>query len=563
MAGGVVRSSYLVFFACLLCLSSLFSLAFSACLLIVRGVSSLAAPALVLLLFALPPSDPLDFLTSAPVAFAILVLALAAIADFCADLWRLRTAQKDERRFLSSTFLASTLLGAGSAVEGLIRLERTARWKLFRRRGEWLFVPLWLVAAWWIHDEAAVPMVAGAMLGVLWLLFFGWLASWDGERREHRIADGALRAAASLGLARLLGRFADFAERSLARHRRARRAEQSLALLSAVCLLGLRLSAAATLVLFLLYALSLVGLGRVNFGELVAILLLLRALFFWLEQRARALSFYAPQKRRGRLLTFVSATEVVTPPNPERTDAEGEAGADTGAETSVANILQVEQGEVLSRLACDALVLRQGEAVALAGESASGKSLFLQACVGLVESKGFRLSGESLHLHAPHAYAPSLRGVGYVPQEATLLDGSLGENIASFRAPCDEARATELLVLLGAERTLARLPERLATRTDPFDATLPQAFRVQVLLAAALYFEPRLLLCDASIDALDGKGIERFARVLQNFCKKGAAVVATRQSALLRVCRRAWICANNRVQVREFEASQSHSDERE
>ena len=517
----------------------------------------MAAPALVLLLFALPPSDPLDFLTSAPVAFAILVLALAAIADFCADLWRLRTAQKDERRLLSSTFLASTLLGVGSVVEGLIRLERTARWKLFRRRGEWLFVPLWLAAAWWIHDEAAVPMVAGAMLGVLWLLFFGWLASWDDERREHRIADGALRAAASLGLARLLGRFAAFAERSLARHRRARRAERNLALLSAVCLLGLRLSAAATLVLFLLYALSLVGIGRLNFGELVAILLLLRALFFWLEQRARALSFYAPQKRRGSFLTFVSATEVVPPPN-----AEGEAGAETGVAAGVAtsapNILQVEQGEVLSVLACDALALRQGEAVALAGESASGKSLFLQACVGLVESKGFRLSGEDLH-----PYAPSLRGVGYVPQEATLLDGSLGENIASFRAPCDEARATELLVLLGAERTLARLPEGLATRTDPFDATLPQAFRVQVLLAAALYFEPRLLLCDASIDALDGKGIERFARVLRKFCKKGAAVVATRQSALLRVCRRAWICANNRVQVREFEASQSHSDERE
>ena len=520
-------------------LSSLLALSFSAALLLVRGLSSLAAPTLVLLLFAFPPSAPLDFLTSAPIAVAVLLLALAACGDFCADLWRLRTTQKDERHILSSA-----LGSAGSVAERLIRLERAARWRLFRRRGEWLFVPLWLAAALWIHDEAALPMVAGAMLGVALLLFFGSLASWDGEQRERRIADGALRAAASLGLARLLGRFAAFAERSLARHKRARRAEQSLAVLSVVCLLCLRLSAAATLVLFLLYALSMVGNGQASFGELVAILLLLRALFFWLEQRARSLVFYAPPERRRDFLTLPPAARGADP-------VLAEEDATDSAEDNKVPILQVEQGEVLSLLTCDALVLRQGEAIALAGESASGKSLLLQACAGLVESKGFRFAGGTVDAFASSL---SLGGVCYLPQEAALLDGSLSENIAAFRAPCNEARAVELLVQLGAERTLALLPDGLATRTDPFDPRLPHAFRVQVLLAAALYSEPRLLLCDASVDALDNKGIERFARVLQNFCKKGAAVVATRQSALLQVCRRAWICAHNRVQVRELEA---------
>ena len=525
-------------------MSSFLALTFEAFLLLVRGTLSLAAPALALLLFAFPPAAPLDFLTSAPVVCTILLLALAALADFCADLWRLQTAQQSDRH------IASALTGLGSVAEGLIRLERSARWRQVRRRGEWLFVPLWLAAALWIHDEAAVPMVAGALSGSVILLFFASLARLDAERRERRIADSALRAASSLGLARLLGRFAAFSERSLARHRSARRAERSLAVLSATCLLCVRLSAAATLVLFLLYALSLTGGGRTSgsplgaktsMGELVAILLLLRSVFFWLEQRARALTFYAPKERRGIVLASTSEQKQ------EQEQEEGET------ESADASILRIRQGEVLSAsqavLACDALVLRRGEAVALAGESASGKSLLLQACAGMVESKGFFLSGKALD----GGSVEGEEGAWYLPQEAALLEGSLGENIAGFQTMCDEARATELLVRLGAERVLARLPDGLATRAAPFDARLPHAFKVQVLVAAALYSESKLLLCDACIDALDGKGIERFARAMQTFCKEGgAAVLTTRQSVLLGLCRRAWICAQNRVQVREL-----------
>ena len=535
-------------FCCLSFLSSLSSLSsflafcLDTALLFVRGVLSLAAPALVLLLFAFPPADPVDFLTSAPIVFAVLLLALAALVDFCTDLWRLQTAQQEERRLLPSMFRSLT-----PVAERLIRLERSARWRLFRRRGEWLFVPLWMAAMWWIHNEAALPVMAGAVLGLSLLLFFGALARIDSESRERRIADTAMRAAASLGLARLLGRFAAFAERSLVRHNTARRAERSLAVLSAACLLCLRLSAAATLVLFLLHALSLVGGGQASLGELVAILLLLRTLFFWLEQRSRALCFYAPQERP--VLTLASATQAQPDKEGGAENAKSAESAES-AEGASAPILQVLQGEIPPMLVCDDLVLQQGEAIALAGESASGKSLLLQACAGLAESKGFFLSGKPVDASA---LSSALFCVSYVPQEAALLDGSLGENIAAFRSPCNEARAKELLVLLGAERTLARLPDGLATRTNPFDARLPYAFKVQVLLAAALYFEPRLLLCDACLDAMDSKGIERFARVLQNFCRKGAAVLATRQSALLQVCSKAWICAHNRVQVRELE----------
>ncbi len=540
----------------------------------------MAAPALVLLLFAFPPSTPLDFLTSAPIASTIFLLALAALADFCADLWRLRTAQQDERRFLPST-----LTGMGVAT-GLIRLERSARWRGFRRRGEWLFVPLWLTAVLWIHDEAALPVVAGALLALVVMLFFRLLAGLDGERRERRIADSAMRAAASLGLARLLGRFTAFAESSIVRNARARRAERELAILSATCLLCLRFAAAATLVLFLLYALSLVGSGQASVGELVAILLLLRTLFFWLEQRARALSFYAPPQRRGDFITLVPTPTPKTETPLSQQQDEATESFEAGGESASVPILQVERGEVFSAaqilLTCDALLLQQGEAIALAGESASGKSLLLQACAGLVESKGFRLGGGDIDASAsissssssasssPSSLFWASGGVCYVPQEAALLDGSLGENIASFRAPCDEAKAMELLVLLGAERTLARLPDGLATRTDPFDTRLPYTFKVQVLLAAALYLEPRLLLCDASIDALDAKGSERFARVLKTFCKKDAsersafaraAVVVTRQSALLQVCHRAWICADNRVRVQNLTTRQERKTE--
>jgi ATP-binding cassette subfamily B protein len=96
------------------------------------------------------------------------------------------------------------------------------------------------------------------------------------------------------------------------------------------------------------------------------------------------------------------------------------------------------------------------------------------------------------------------RGIGYVPQDASLLSATIEENIRLGRdeltkehvqRACDAAQLTQDLVAL---------PRGLETRVGERGATLSGGQRQRVAIARALVHEPSLLVLDdvgASLDA--------------------------------------------------------------
>lgn len=158
-----------------------------------------------------------------------------------------------------------------------------------------------------------------------------------------------------------------------------------------------------------------------------------------------------------------------------------------------------------STLAIDQVSLRveSGELVAVLGPSGCGKTTLLLAIAGLLPLDSGTIGVGDREISSPgRTVAPEKRGVGWVPQEASLFPHlSVAENIG-FAVPRRGGRGSgaaargeriaELARLVGLEELIGRAPHQLSGG---------QAQRVA--LARALAARPEVLLLDEPFAALD------------------------------------------------------------
>jgi iron(III) transport system ATP-binding protein len=144
------------------------------------------------------------------------------------------------------------------------------------------------------------------------------------------------------------------------------------------------------------------------------------------------------------------------------------------------------------------LQVRRGELVAVLGPSGCGKTTLLRAIAGHLPLRSGVISvGERMLSTAGHRVRPEKRGVGWVPQEASLFPHlSVRENIAyGLRSGAAQRdRVDELTQLVGLTGLLDRAPHQLSGGQGQ-----------RVALARALAPRPDLLLLDEPFAALDRK----------------------------------------------------------
>ena len=100
--------------------------------------------------------------------------------------------------------------------------------------------------------------------------------------------------------------------------------------------------------------------------------------------------------------------------------------------------------------------LEPGQAVGIAGPSASGKSTLARALAGVWRPIGgtVRLDGAALD-----QYGRTLgQHIGYLPQEVVLFEGTVAENIARFSPAARDEDAVEAAKRTGAHEMILRLP---------------------------------------------------------------------------------------------------------
>ncbi len=175
-----------------------------------------------------------------------------------------------------------------------------------------------------------------------------------------------------------------------------------------------------------------------------------------------------------------------------------------------------------------------GEAVAVVGPSASGKSTLARALVGVwpLAAGAVRLDGVSVHTWHKSELG---RNIGYLPQDVELFDGNLAENIARF-GEIDDAALDAAIDAVGLRATVDALPDGVATQIGDDGATLSGGQRQRVGLARAIYGLPRFIVLDEPNSNLDESGERELLGTIASLKSQGCTVIViTHRTSVLPV----------------------------
>jgi ATP-binding cassette subfamily C protein len=183
-----------------------------------------------------------------------------------------------------------------------------------------------------------------------------------------------------------------------------------------------------------------------------------------------------------------------------------------------------------------AFELAAGQALGIIGPSAGGKTSMVRALTGIwpVLRGSVRLDGADLIQWREDEIG---RHIGYLPQEVSLMDATIEENICRFEPQPDSQKIVEAAKAAGVHDMILRMPEGYRTQLGPQGTALSAGQRQRIALARALYGNPFVVVMDEPNSNLDGEGEEALTQAIEGITARGgiAIVIAHRPSALVAV----------------------------
>jgi len=198
----------------------------------------------------------------------------------------------------------------------------------------------------------------------------------------------------------------------------------------------------------------------------------------------------------------------------------------------VEGVVAAAPGSQLAILKGVGFALSPGEALAVVGPSASGKTTLARLLVGLwpaINGK-VRLDGADVYAWDKRELGPQL---GYLPQGVELFDGTVAENIARF-GQIDMVKVEEAARAVGVHEFILALPQGYASPVGRDGAVLSGGQRQRVALARALYGNPAFVVLDEPNSSLDEQGDAALAQAIMQLKSSGTTfVVMTHRTSVL------------------------------
>jgi ATP-binding cassette subfamily B protein len=159
-----------------------------------------------------------------------------------------------------------------------------------------------------------------------------------------------------------------------------------------------------------------------------------------------------------------------------------------------------------------------GQTVALVGRTGSGKSTILSLIPRLFDPPEGALFVDGIDVRRiPLARLRS--AIGMVPQETFLFSSTIRENIALGRPGAPLEEVLEAARTAGLEADLVQFPNGLDTVVGERGITLSGGQKQRVALARAVLRDPRILLLDDCLSAVDTHTEEQILRNLRDVFK--------------------------------------------
>jgi lipopolysaccharide export system ATP-binding protein len=185
------------------------------------------------------------------------------------------------------------------------------------------------------------------------------------------------------------------------------------------------------------------------------------------------------------------------------------------------------------------LDISSGEVVGLLGPNGAGKTTTFSMVVGLVSPDSGRVLLDGADVTEDPMYVRARRGIGYLPQEASIFRGlTVEQNLLAILETLDLDSATrhrrmrELLAELGLT-PLAKAPAY----------TLSGGERRRVEITRALVLSPQFMLLDEPFAGIDPIAVTDIQKIIFHLKSRGIGVLVTDHNVreTLRITDRAYI----------------------
>jgi ATP-binding cassette subfamily B protein len=187
---------------------------------------------------------------------------------------------------------------------------------------------------------------------------------------------------------------------------------------------------------------------------------------------------------------------------------------------------------VIDRLS---VTIRAGQTVAIMGRTGSGKSTLLSLLPRLYDPPPGTVFIDGIDV--VEMPLQTLRGaIGFVPQEPFLFSDTIAANVAfgGGLPSTGEAPVEPVSAIARLDKDVAGFPQRYETRVGERGITLSGGQKQRAAIARALYVDPRILILDDALSAVDTHTEEEILQGLREFRKGRTTLIVSHRISTVR-----------------------------
>ena len=168
--------------------------------------------------------------------------------------------------------------------------------------------------------------------------------------------------------------------------------------------------------------------------------------------------------------------------------------------------------------------LKAGQALALIGPSGGGKTTLVRSILGIWPALrgAIRVDGADLKQWPTEFFTSN---IGYLPQDVSLMDGTIAENISRFDDDANARKIFRAAKTAGIHDLIVRMPSGYQTDIGVAGQVLSAGQRQRVALARALYDDPFLVVLDEPNSNLDAEGEQALGEAILKVRERGGIVI--------------------------------------
>jgi ATP-binding cassette subfamily B multidrug efflux pump len=192
------------------------------------------------------------------------------------------------------------------------------------------------------------------------------------------------------------------------------------------------------------------------------------------------------------------------------------------------------------------LTINEGEKLVIVGRTGSGKTIFCDLLVRILEPPKGSLFFDGNEIH--HISLKMLRSsIGYVPQDTLLFSDTIRANIAFGKLDSTDEEIEKAARLSQIYDEIMGFPEGMDTLIGEKGITLSGGQRQRIAIARAILMNPPIFVLDDALSSVDIQTEEQILEGLENFLQGKTSILITHRIAPLRRAGRIVVLDGGRI----------------